>query len=258
MRTERRILFACFTGAAIGAIVALQLHYFWWAGILVGALAGYLSFSIKEVLRAVAHAWVNLSGHRLTATKFRTSIVGALKCASILTCIIFCAASAIAIAIGGLMFLVSPPEPATAWVAESATSGVTPIPGLFWMITGSGMALLAGVILTVVLRSPDRKRAILGVLGCIAATPLFLPVTLGFIFISAVVPRSFRLAVKVAKHAFILIHSEARLLCMTDALLGALIGYFCGNALIGGAAGAALGWLNYRLVSVRWLKLAKA
>jgi hypothetical protein len=63
---------------------------------------------------------------------------------------------------------------------------------------------------------------------------------------------------QVAKRTFILIHSEIRLLCMTDAMLGALAGYFCGNALIGGVAGAILGVLNYKLVSVRWLKLVRA
>ena len=54
---------------------------------------------------------------------------------------------------------------------------------------------------------------------------------------------------------FKLIHSDMRVLCMTDAALGALAGYYLGSALIGGFIGAGLGWVNYQLVSVRWLKL---
>jgi len=56
---------------------------------------------------------------------------------------------------------------------------------------------------------------------------------------------------------FKLVHSDLRLLCMTDAMFGALVGYFCGNALVGGITGALLGVLNYRFISVKWLKLVK-
>jgi len=37
--------------------------------------------------------------------------------------------------------------------------------------------------------------------------------------------------------------------------IGAIIGYFCGSAFIGAVAGAILGVVNYKLVSVRWLKM---
>ncbi|MEA2715263.1 MAG: hypothetical protein QOG91_291 [Candidatus Parcubacteria bacterium] len=61
---------------------------------------------------------------------------------------------------------------------------------------------------------------------------------------------------KIVRRIFILIHSEIRLLCMTDSMIGALAGYYWGNALVGGIIGAACGMLNYKLISVRWLKLA--
>ena len=58
-------------------------------------------------------------------------------------------------------------------------------------------------------------------------------------------------------NVFTSIHSEMRLLCMTDSMIGATIGYFAGSAIIGGLAGAIFGILNYPIVSVRWLKVAK-
>jgi hypothetical protein len=60
---------------------------------------------------------------------------------------------------------------------------------------------------------------------------------------------------KICKTCFISIHSEIRLLCMTDAILGVLAGYYSGHALIGGIVGAILGVFNYELISKRALKL---
>lgn len=58
-----------------------------------------------------------------------------------------------------------------------------------------------------------------------------------------------------AKTVFIGIHSNRRLMCLTDAATGSVIGYLAGNALTGLCAGAAIGLLNYELVSKRILKL---
>lgn len=55
---------------------------------------------------------------------------------------------------------------------------------------------------------------------------------------------------------FIYVHSERRTLCFVDATLGAVVGFFFGSAIIGVAVGTVLGFVNYEIVSVRWLKLA--
>ena len=53
---------------------------------------------------------------------------------------------------------------------------------------------------------------------------------------------------------FKIIHSDIRLLCLVDAAIGATVGYFYGNPLLGAAIGGPLGWLNFELVSKRWFK----
>ena len=58
-----------------------------------------------------------------------------------------------------------------------------------------------------------------------------------------------------SKQVLVLIHSDVRLLCGTDAAIGAGIGYLAHNPLIGALAGGILGLANYELVSIRWLKL---
>ena len=60
---------------------------------------------------------------------------------------------------------------------------------------------------------------------------------------------------KFVKTVFVLIHSDIRLLCGTDAAIGALIGYFTGNVIIGMLAGGIIGVVNYELISKRLLRL---
>jgi hypothetical protein len=255
MKTERRIVFACFTGAALGALVALQLHYFWWVGILVGGVTGYLSYNFGEVITAVVTAWNNLVG----GGSWKTSMLHAAQVLGALACILVGAASVLILSIGALMLCMDTPIPSSTWTKHStAGSDSMPIPPAFWIYAAAGALAMAGVLCVWILRSPNRRQAWMTLLGCLAATPLALPITLGVLFASSLLPRGVRFLLKLARRTFILIHSEVRLLCMTDALAGALVGYLCGNALLGGAVGAGLGWLNYRFICVKWLKLAKA
>lgn len=54
---------------------------------------------------------------------------------------------------------------------------------------------------------------------------------------------------------FVLIHSDIRLLCMIDAMIGTAVGHFMGSAVIGMLAGGIVGVLNYVIVSRRILHL---
>ena len=60
------------------------------------------------------------------------------------------------------------------------------------------------------------------------------------------------------KTVFILIHSEERLLCMIDAVIGAGIGYSFESALIGALVGGIIGVLNFEILSKRILHLVPA
>ncbi len=257
MKTEKRIAFACFTGAALGAVLALQLHLFWWLGILVGGATGYVSYSFREIMEAAVTAWKTVPGTRFNIQALKAGLINAAKFVAVLACIICGAMSVLVLSIGGLMLLAGAPDTSPNWQAAPESEAMQ-TPHHFWVLPAAGILVLGIMLLVGILRSADRKGTCVGILGCIAATPLALPITLTVVFLSAVVPRGARLLVKLARQTFFLIHSELRLLCLTDALLGALVGYLCGNALMGGVVGAVLGWGNYRLVAIKWLKLAKA
>ncbi len=68
----------------------------------------------------------------------------------------------------------------------------------------------------------------------------------------------FSLVGLIIAEVFRLIHSELRLLCAVDAGIGAAIGYFTGNPLIGAVAGGLLGVVNYEIITIRVMKLAGA
>jgi hypothetical protein len=57
------------------------------------------------------------------------------------------------------------------------------------------------------------------------------------------------------KTSFIAVHSERRMLCCLDAMLGTLVGYYFGSWPVGTVAGLAFALVSYELVSKRWLKL---
>ena len=136
----------------------------------------------------------------------------------------------------------------------------------YWAVVAGG--LLFAVVLAVfgvLLTASDRKAACRNLLSCFLLTPPVLPFTLAFVIGSVLLPHAGKLLVRlavlgfqVARQIFMLIHSELRVLCMTDAMIGAVAGFFCGNALVGGLIGAVCGLANYKLVSVRLLKVVKA
>lgn len=54
---------------------------------------------------------------------------------------------------------------------------------------------------------------------------------------------------------FVYVHSSQRTLCFVNATLGAATGYFLGSTFIGACAGAILGFVSHKLVSVCWLQI---
>ncbi|MEJ0001860.1 MAG: hypothetical protein WDN09_01595 [bacterium] len=58
-----------------------------------------------------------------------------------------------------------------------------------------------------------------------------------------------------SKKLFLLIHSELRLLCLTDSAIGAAVGYLYHSPIIGGIIGAVFGLANYWIVTIKILKL---
>ena len=265
MNTEKGIALACFMGAALGALLALQWGHFWWIGILAGGALGYLCFRFRELVRAVSRVWKSLPDAQAATAAVGSGIWSFLRVTGAAFAILCLGCSILIMIVGVAMSLVGTEMPASGQGQAMVTEEVR-IPPQHWALGAAGFMLAAALLVfCVILASRDRKAACRTILNCFLLTPLALPFTLAFAVGSALLPHASKACVrlsllvfKTAQQTFILVHSELRLLCMTDAMIGALVGFFCGSALIGGIVGALCGLANYKLVSVRWLKLVKA
>jgi hypothetical protein len=268
MNKETRIALACFIGATIGALLALQFNYhFWWLGILIGGVIGYLSYQFEEVLCAIKVAW-KATWMELVRERRMPSGPSFAQCRNgvfllweqmifpmvkfgfmliVLTAVGFSWSIPLGIYYKYNFETYAPISFPFAFAAE--------IIGLIiWSIKHPVSKLL------------DSKQtgtfvyeaSLYILLDLNIATVLCWWVPKGVLWICRQVPTAVCFLGTVVKRTFVLIHSEIRLLCLTDSMIGALIGHWCGNALIGGSVGAVLGVLNYRLISVKYLKLVRA
>lgn len=254
-----KVFMACALGGGIGALVALQLApALWWIGILVGGLIGYLSYEFKAVLRAVPKAWkraqrdlpqaawaivkavpvilvviTNLTLLCLGVVLFVIAIAffafkqPSPSLASIMVVLMFLVA--MPVSVGATFYLVAKLKP---YCDEKRGKLVLcPLTSL-WLLQYYFVylpRLLARGALWLIRHTPKAPKY------------LCLGVVLGLYWSVILLARFF-------KHLFLLIHSDLRLLCASYAMIGAIIGFTFGNALIGAAAGGALGLLGFELI----------
>lgn len=251
-----KIFFSCALGAGIGAMVALELNqYFWWIGILVGGLIGYLSYEFKAVIAAIGQTWRQLIAWRpdKELLKLRIRFCWWLSLAVIgmilIPVYLFCYS----------MIILFPSEEVVEIGGFISTC----------LIITAFFCFLLSIAALLDLYQKDMKKCIpflrranpifvyfywlpKGILWCLKKTPVVVPVIIrgirkGFVIIGRFI-----------KTVFILIHSEIRLLCGIDAAFGAGIGYFSGSVLIGMLIGGVVGVINYEVVSKRLLHLVPA
>lgn len=271
MNTEKRIALACFLGATTGTIAALFAavqfgHGLWILGPLLGGCVSYLSYEFSNVLQALGDACREIrseyhSGFFLTREKLT----------NLLRKVVWLGMFA--------LWLVLIPCTGFCWVLPVSVFvfGYTEVSvGLICAL--SLMSFMLGLMLNLIYYRGESDKIESLVLKdkfvCLINTnPIpvvcrWLPRRI--IWCVVRIPKFLRLLCRVAKRVFIRIHSEMRLLCFTDGLIGGTAGYLFRGALsdglagtifsviLGGAVGAVCGILNYRLVSIRWLKLVKA
>ncbi len=239
MNRTLKIFLSCASGAGIGAFVALQLNqYLWWIGMLVGGLVGYFSYEFKAVLQAIPKAYKRAKG-LMPDKEFILSVVYLI------------------------LFFVSWIFPllalATFWPRIYARAHFFPILTLAWLT--SMTFSLAYVSFTIVSLSKSKKYDKMSERG----KALFYfgnPVSFAFylllkeIFQCIIrIPNFLCFMGRFIKQAFLLIHSDIRLLCGIDAAIGAGVGYFAGNAIVGAVAGGIFGVINYKIISQKILKL---
>jgi len=248
MSRSFRIGFACFLGGFLGSFVGLQVSpAFWWIGLIVGFATGYLSYEWRAVLRAIpkagAAAWGAIPAREKRGDIAKDFTFGMLVCAYV--CFLILVATDRR-PVGQLLPVFVP-----AWIMGGTFyGGICVLAGQGgWHPWWLWRYLVPPILLFYYLPKwlwmghkklwealPDYLMGIIAIGGAILVLAIFVRDFLKFLFRE--------------------IHSDIRLLCGTDAALGAAVGYFAGNPVIGGLAGAALGVLNYEIISVRVLKVA--
>ena len=253
---EKRILkifMACAIGAFVGSLVALELNkYFWWLGLLVGGLTGYISYEFKTIPKAMLVAYKRMLGRKLSDEEkaFNKALVNTFLIGVVACCL------------GAVTFLTLPGLLLSFFLGvKFATSGLIALGCLTFFLAYIVASFTMDVTLDwkcphcVEINKIQRNKYI-------KAIKVLNPVSFYFYWIPWGIKRIPRVVVRITvvvfqflKTLFILIHSDERLLCGVDAMIGTAIGYFSGSAIIGFFAGGIFGAINYEIVSKRLLRL---
>lgn len=262
-RETRSIGFACALGAFIGALVGIELSNYFSIGLYglcigapIGGIVGYLTYDFKGAYEGIARAWSEAIAV-LPVYKQRIKLMILTLWYAAKSIFGICFWSTVAFSSPIVML---PPEafrspPNIFIIFPVFFCGIFGVlffvVGLFVYFTfidglhdkskfAEDLDILS--LSQIMKEAKERSRYInLFTIPIIIARWL---ISIAKTIVCIFIPR-----------AFLYIHSEMRLLCFTDSLIGASIGYFYGNPIIGAIAGALLGVLNYEILSVRVLKL---
>jgi hypothetical protein len=270
---KKNIFIACAIGAFIGSIISMSLNSYWWLGVIIGGLIGYLAYNPKETLCGIKTAWKRIDikkNSKLTGIDFlRMTIL--LIVVSILLGAIFTnfiglhiirdlfQNNELSLLPENCHFRTSPEE-----IISAKYGIVNQIIALGMIIIIVISALCTAICVFIFLlnlfngdkignlSSEDLKDTIKSILKMALLTNI---IAVCFYWL----PRGLLFVIKntplFIKTLFITIHSDIRLLCGIDSALGALAGYYLQNALIGALIGGAWGLINYWVVSVKILRL---
>ena len=257
----RKIGLACFLGSFIGALIALQFQLFWGLGVLIGGAIGYVTYAYKEIPATAKKVWPVILDEKkalfeIVKLMFRilSYMVGEILefAYDILT------GSVLIITI--LLGIISLLNVALT-IGLLAITPTIPTFNCTWWLASTFTMILGTLCLEKIIPyyEEERRKYQCVILACLPGIS-FLTLPLILIAVVLIIVSFSLIGSEIINELlwiiFKLVHSDIRLLCMTDSMIGATIGYFAGNALAGGIVGAMLGILNYQIISVRWLKLA--
>ena len=233
MHRTLKIFIACSLGAGIGAFVALQLNqYLWWLGMIVGGVIGYLSYDFKAVINAIPMAYKAVKGWKPRKENVLAAVYGIFWALLWVLCLIpISFFSFVSLEIQGTL-------------------------SLFWMICLLFSLGISANKLYDIEENDKRIFCLLKLWNPFSFTFYgFYGMTKMSVWCIKRIPDLLRFTGQFLKQLFILIHSEIRLLCGIDAAIGAGIGYFAGNAIVGVLIGGIFGVINYKVISQKILKL---
>lgn len=233
-----KVFLACAFGAFVGTFVGLHFGYLV-LGVITGGLTGYLSYEWRDVIAAFLAAWRATTNWRPDKRYWKTYFRFVATAAGFFSGCVF----STGLALGPLM----------PWERLLHTLLATAVVlGVCWLST-SCLVLTSPALIQDMEASMKYMRIRYGYLLLVwylpCATVKFFRKAPGWIGTAS------KFVGRFSKKFFLIVHSEIHLLCLVDASIGAAIGYFSGNPLIGTLAGGILGFVNFELLSVRILKL---
>ncbi len=267
-RESWSIALACALGAFIGGLISNQLggQYLWTLGALIGGLVSYVAIDFNHFRAGVTSAYDNVIAwqpHRLYWQAFFVNFLGAwlisLTFVTYLFGFLFWVdytgltsnlERSMRLLIGGSVI----------WLFLSAISftwATGNVERRSWMKNDEQYEVYLRRQLALG-RSMVRNGHPIAVISNIVYWTvhcLYFTVT-NIPLIVRQVGHCALLLAKFIATVFVYVHSARRTICFVDAAIGTAVGYTYGNVLVGVVAGAILGFVNYEVVSVRWLKLA--
>lgn len=235
MNKSVQVFLACALGGLIGTLVALNVnHSFWWLGMIVGSIVGYLSYDFKTVLKAVPRAWKATRSWNPDWTELRLCLHGS--------------GFGLGLAHTAAIF----------WLALTLLDHhrITRTDVIFFGVVVQLAFLLYGTLYAGGLNVCCKESPPLTYGMTNPASLMFWYIPHGIGWTVERIPKGLAFLRRFTVIVLREIHSEIRLLCMTDAAIGVAIGYFAHHALIGALAGGILGVLNFEILSIRVLKVA--
>jgi len=271
MSSKFKILLSCLIGSGIGTFIALSVNsWFWWTGCLAGGLIGYLSFNFKNVIRAIPNAYKAIDNRKADLLE------------AVLILVFFSLPIGYAIIFNYLVESFLPVMGMKIIFLE----------GLCYIFLSMGALAIVEKLLKdgldiEIFGSRTQSRHLMRFIFICSPLGLALEIIVFlaffvyylyyalynlfygiYIFVKYLILGVLSMPIicwKILKQLFLLIHSEIRLLCAIDSLVGVVAGYIISQAyslnlltgvMIGMAVGALLGLANYQIFSVWILKLA--
>lgn len=233
-----KFLICCAIGAGIGTFLTLQLTpAFWWIGCIVGGSISGLTFEARAIVQAFQRGWPEFK-HNLKNNRDDQKVQWE-QWKSIIKLNELTSAVFVLFVLGKFM------EVQNYDVALSFIVILVP-----WSVILITMMFKTEFWIKE-MKEPTEMKKLLWYVNPIAFL-VYWPFVFLFSFIPKMVKLLFRFLGACARfiiRVFVLVYSEAMLLCMLWGALGTGIGYFAGSVLIGAAAGGLFGFANYKLIS---------
>ena len=269
MNRSLKVMFACALGAALGTFVALAVNsYFWWLGLPVGFIIGYLAYEFETVIAATKTVSRKTFGWRPDAELWKAYIKACLASWLVTLTYGFGLAIPTTLLITLLILLTTGGMGETS-ITQGVTENFLEVCDLFlgilmvwsllcWLFGG----IPAAIEMTILTMARDRSERLNDLEKARKDLLLWNPIRVygylvpkGIWWTAVRLPSGVKTTGRFAWLIFCEIHSDVRLLCGLDAAIGAACGYFAGSVLIGLISGGVMGLVNFEVVSKRVLKL---